>query len=130
MRGSGAFHGWVESALYVEKDDSNPHHVTISREHRGQEPQGMLELEVFEGEPDDDDDYEVIVYDNNKVPKGKGQLWKYVHKHKKVRVRAVAKKKGWRPEKIKRLAEKEGLEIIKEESVNSKPVDVMVVPKR
>jgi RecA-family ATPase len=130
MRGSGSLHGWVESALYVEKDDNNPHHVTISREHRGQEPQGIFELEVFEGIPDDDDDYEVIVHDSNKIHKDKGPLWRYVKKHKEVRIRRIAEAKGWRFEKVKRLAEKEGLEIRKKESRNSKPVDVLVVPGR
>lgn len=108
MRGSGAFHGWVESALYVEKPDpENPFYISISREHRGQAPQGRFELEVFEGQPGEVDDYEIQIHDKKKTT----ALWKYVELHPGVSVKNVAKHFGHTTGTILRRADKEGLEI-------------------
>lgn len=108
IRGAGAFHGWVESALYVEKPDhANPHYISVSREHRGQEPQGAFELEVFEGVPGEDDDYEVVVYDT----KPKGELWKYVQQHPGCTVPQAKKALDKTASTILRHAEKEGVEV-------------------
>lgn len=112
MLGSQAFHGWVESALYVEKPDpENPHYIRIGRQHRGQNPQGFFELEVFEGEPNDDEDYEVIVHEPH--DKQTDALWRYVEKRPGVTIPDLARKLGKRPKQIERLAEKSGLEIRK-----------------
>lgn len=119
MRGSGAFHGWVESGLYVEKPDpENPFYISIGREHRGQHPQGKFELEIFEGEPHEDDDYEVKVYDKAKK---RGKLWKYVEKHDGVTIPAIAQKTGKSRQQITRLAEKAGLEIRQGEKRHGRP---------
>lgn len=94
MRGASAFHGWVESALYVEKPDpENPFFVSVSREHRGQVPQGKFDVEVFEGEPDDDDDYEVVVYDKKTTQRDdfKSHLVKIVDDHPGISVPKAAK---------------------------------------
>lgn len=110
VRGASAFHGWVESALYVDKPDpENPHYIRVGREHRGQAPQGMLELEIFEGEPNVDDDYEVIVHDPHN--KKRDALWKYVEKHPGVTIPAIAKKLNKTRNAVTRMAEKSGLEI-------------------
>jgi biotin operon repressor len=110
VRGASAFHGWVESGLYVEKPDpENPHYIRISREHRGQTPQGSFDLEVFEGEPNVDDDYEVIVHDIR--AKKHDALWRYVEKHPGVSIPALSKKLGKSRTQIARMAKKSGLEI-------------------
>jgi len=110
VRGSSAFHGWVESGLYVEKPDpENPHYVRVGREHRGHSPQGTFELEVFEGEPNNDDDYEVMIHDPR--DKQRDALWKYVEKHPGVGIPTVSKRLGKSRTQVARMAEKAGLEI-------------------
>lgn len=110
VRGAGAFHGWVESALYVEKPDhNNPHYISISREHRGQPPQGGLELEVFEGRPDEDDEYEVIVYD--KKGDATDELQSFVAAAPGISVKKAAKHFKCTTSTIVRRAEKLGMEI-------------------
>ena len=117
MRGSGALHGWVESALYIEKPDpENPFFIRVNREHREQPPQGPVDLEIFTGDPADDADFEVIVYDDtprmSQAPKEKA-LWKYVKKHPGVTVPSLAKRLGKQGVQIERKAKKAGLEIRK-----------------
>jgi hypothetical protein len=113
MRGSGAFHGWVESALYVEKPDpENPFFISVGREHRGQAPQGRFDLEVFEGVPSDVDDYEVRVHENKKL---KDPLWVYVERHPGVSIQKAAKALEVRTTTIVRRAEKLDIQIVEGE---------------
>lgn len=110
MRGASQFHGWVESGLYVEKPDpENPHYIRVSREHRGQTPQGSFDLEIFEGEPNEDDDYEIMVHDARL--KNRGTLWKLVSTRPGITIPAAAKRLDTSRTRIARMAEREELEI-------------------
>lgn len=131
LRGSSAFHGWVESALYVEKPDpENPFLVEVSREHREQPPQGKFEVEVRTGDPNDDDDFELTVHDMRKPHRKKGPLWKYVSTHPGVTVIKIAKAKGYTPEKVVRWAEREGLVIGKKKQRSGRPARALFLPER
>ena len=130
LRGSSAFHGWVESALYVEKPDpNNPFLIEISREHREQPPQGKFEVEVRTGDPTDDDDFELNVYDQ-RIPKAKrGPLFRFVVNHEGVTIPRIARAKNMTKDKVIRWAEKEGLEIrTVPQKGGGKPVRALFLP--
>lgn len=53
MAGTKTFHGWVESALYVERVDDTEPVVTVTTEHRNAPPQGQLTIGWEMGGPGD-----------------------------------------------------------------------------
>lgn len=54
MSGTGVFHRWFESAVYVEKyDDENPATVRLVPDHRGHAPQGAIRVTFDLGTDDD-----------------------------------------------------------------------------
>ncbi len=50
VRGTGAFHAWVESALYVKKP-SEPGRIKVEREFRAHPPMAELDITIDIGEP-------------------------------------------------------------------------------
>ena len=60
MSGTGVFHRWFESAVYVEKG-SNPFSVRLVPDHRGHAPQGAIRCQ-FDLGTDDDSVYAVEIF--------------------------------------------------------------------
>lgn len=60
MSGTGVFHRWFESAVYVEKNEKKPFTVRLLPDHRGHAPQGAINI-TFDLGTDDDLFYEVLI---------------------------------------------------------------------
>jgi hypothetical protein len=88
MLGSQAFHGWVESALYLSKPDK--YSTLVEREVRNFEPQEDFLIEYVGGE----ERYEVEVTEERKQPKRKPPtpFEKYCIEHPATSVKALAQR--------------------------------------
>lgn len=118
MLGSMAFHGWVESALYIEKPEpENPHLIKVRREHRNAEPQGSIELEIFTGNPQYDEDYTVNVHLKEEEPDD--PIWVYVKKHEGSTVAKIAKALGCSKSTVVKRATKLEIELREVEKTDS-----------
>lgn len=60
MSGTGVFHRWFESAVYVEKNEKKPFTVRLLPDHRGHAPQGAINI-TFDLGTDEDLLYEVQI---------------------------------------------------------------------
>ena len=60
MSGTGVFHRWFESAVYVEKNEKKPFTVRLMPDHRGHAPQGAINI-TFDLGTDQDLHYEVNI---------------------------------------------------------------------
>jgi predicted DNA-binding transcriptional regulator len=102
MLGTQAFHGWVESALYLSKPDK---YITqVEREVRNFEPQEDFTVEYVGGE----DRYEVEVSVERKRPKRKAPdaFEKLCLKNSGASVRAIAQHLGISRMTVRRRVEK------------------------
>lgn len=61
MSGTGVFHRWFESAVYVEKTEGDPSTVRLVPDHRGHAPQGAMRV-TFDLGSEDDLHYQPLVY--------------------------------------------------------------------
>jgi hypothetical protein len=114
MAGTKTFHGWVESALYVERVDDTEPVVTVTTEHRNAPPQGQLTIAWEMGAPGDYE-YRPSVEFSEKVS---SRVHELVDKRPGIKIIELAERLGVAPKTCAKQIEEAGLWIVKGKSSN------------